>query len=86
MACPTCDHTMHPISLDVFWCPRCGTIRMREREKTVDDGVRTLNRDEVPMLVKRITEFAGILTDEHEELIREFERLGVRESIMLPGP
>lgn len=27
MACQTCDHTMQGISR-VFWCPRCGTIKM----------------------------------------------------------
>ena len=30
MACPTCDHTMQLIAEsdeDVFWCPRCGTIK-----------------------------------------------------------
>ena len=29
MPCPTCDHTMHQVGTDVFWCPRCGTIRQR---------------------------------------------------------
>jgi tRNA(Ile2) C34 agmatinyltransferase TiaS len=27
MACPTCSHTMHGLGHDIFWCPRCGTLR-----------------------------------------------------------
>lgn len=26
MACKTCNHTMHSIADNVFWCPRCGTL------------------------------------------------------------
>lgn len=70
MACPTCDHTMHRWGEagQVFVCPRCGTVKDSE-------GVQ------VPKLVGRVLEFASHLTDEHQDLIAEFERLGVRESI-----
>lgn len=27
MACHQCDHTMHPISEGIFWCPRCGSVK-----------------------------------------------------------
>ncbi len=26
--CPTCEHTMQSVADDVFWCPRCGTLKM----------------------------------------------------------
>jgi len=30
MTCPTCDHTLHNITIGegvgTFWCPRCGTL------------------------------------------------------------
>lgn len=26
MSCPTCEHTMQCVG-NVFWCPRCGTIK-----------------------------------------------------------
>ena len=35
MSCPTCDHTMHGLGDQWFWCPRCGTILNRlDREHT----------------------------------------------------
>lgn len=30
MACPICDHTMQNVGIKVFWCPRCGTVKMFE--------------------------------------------------------
>ena len=81
MACPTCDHTMQKVGVmcepynevGLFWCNRCGTLKANVVTK----------EDDVPKLVSRITEFAGKLTDEHQGLIDEFERLGIRESIMV---
>lgn len=38
MSCPTCDHTMQNLGVEkpaehgatqVFWCPRCGTVKYR---------------------------------------------------------
>lgn len=34
MSCPTCDHTMQNLGVkdaagSIFWCPRCGTLKMR---------------------------------------------------------
>jgi tRNA(Ile2) C34 agmatinyltransferase TiaS len=72
MPCPTCAHTMQSITDLVFWCPRCGTIR---------DG----SHCDAPVLVGRLIEFAGNLSDEHQHLIDEFERLGIRDSITLDG-
>ncbi len=25
--CPTCDHTMHSLADNIWWCPRCGTVK-----------------------------------------------------------
>ena len=63
---------MHGIGGNNFWCPRCGTVKNSYSSEY-----------ESPSLVGRITEFAGKLTDEHEDLIIEFERLGVRECITI---
>ena len=70
MACSQCDHTMQAIADFVFWCPRCGTLKIREQV-------------EPTLLVQRVIEFAGLLTDEHEDLTDAFERLGILESITL---
>jgi len=77
MACPTCDHTMHNIGRtyhqqyeSLFWCERCGTIKLGF------EGTP-------PKLVGSIKEFAGKLTDDHQDLIDEFERLGIRDSIVI---
>ena len=77
MACPICDHTMQSMCLDVFWCPRCGTVRDAGRDSSA-----------IPMLVQRVVDFGSLLNDESDdvaELIVEFERLGIRESICLEG-
>lgn len=44
MACPACDHTMQRLAPEVYWCPRCGTI------KTASDIEQT-------KLVKRCRDF-----------------------------
>ena len=71
MACQTCDHTMQSINREpaIHWCPRCGSIKA--------------DTEEQPMLVGRVVDFASHLTDDHEPLIVAFERLGIRESIMV---
>jgi len=73
--CQTCDHDTWRIgettSRDgVFWCPRCGTVAQN-----------LIATERTPSLVRNITEFAGKMTEEHEGLIDEFEKLGIRESI-----
>jgi len=77
MACKTCGHTMSCVAANglnaVFWCPRCGHLK--------DGGIG--GEGERPSLVGRVIEFASKLTDEHQDLIDEFERLGIRESITL---
>ena len=78
MACPTCDHTMKKISkpfsdpLSVFWCPRCGTI---------SGGFNT----EVPNLVERARAFENGLGTDEASGASNWIRLGIGESINLPG-
>lgn len=34
MACPVCDHKMQNLGVHeqrIFWCPRCGTLKMEDR-------------------------------------------------------
>lgn len=80
MACPTCDHTMKKVGVmcdpytdvGLFWCNRCGTLKANAVN----------GEDEVPKLVKRVIEFASTLTDQDQRVIDNFERCGVRESVV----
>lgn len=73
MPCPTCDHTMQLITRGVFWCPRCGTLKVNGQE------------DAAPMLVERCRQFtwhsAWRLAP---HLAAEWNRLGIEESIKTP--
>ena len=50
MSCPNCGHTMRALATHapapIYWCPRCGTLR-------------TKNRDEAPALVERARDVAA---------------------------
>ena len=82
MSCPTCNHTMKKVGIipPIFWCPRCGTI--------LDSQLH-----EEPMLVERIIAFLILLTEDEKyyngdnfhDLIAEFDRLGIRESVFQDG-
>jgi len=85
MACPNCDHTMQQVygpmieaGNRVFWCPRCGTIKDADGKST-------------PMLVSRVVEFYATIDDgdpedrEPHRIIADLKRLGIIESITLPG-
>lgn len=77
MACPTCDHTMHDICHQVYWCPRCGTVK------------GPVGSPAVPKLVERCREFQNEV-NEHElkavwvRFQHRWRRLGIAESINLP--
>lgn len=81
MSCPTCDHTMShlgqtidgPSRRDLWWCPRCGTIRV--------DGFGSF--DEMPKLVERCRKFYGRWA-EVDKVYDDMQRIGVRESIYPP--
>ena len=92
MSCPTCSHTLqcvvagefsHPA---VYWCPRCGTLRV-----TFDVN----HIDEVPKLVERCRLFLygkegredglGVLPSEPwMEALDIARRLGMAEAIYPP--
>lgn len=78
MSCPTCDHTMQAVfETAMYHCPRCGTLRLKRLDGSVDDRQ--------PELVKRIhdaIEQIGLDPTEgpHETLIR----CGVEECIYPP--
>lgn len=85
MACPTCDHTMSPLGQlvaygdVVYWCPRCGTIRHRQR----GSGAEWYDSDEAPKLPGRVLEFLCEipLVDVDGKLLRDRAWvLGVTES------
>lgn len=71
MACPTCDHTMHRLCDEWFWCPRCGTIRKPGNK--YGDKPRLVGR--VRDMLSRI----GIF-----KVTEIAMTTGVLESIMLP--
>ena len=90
MACPTCDHTLECFGIDrgtqLFHCGRCGTVVEIEA-----DGA---HHPHGPKLVERCREFraarhpsfkaeVGIFGD--PVLAAEWYRLGIAESINLPG-
>lgn len=68
MACPTCDHTMNTLGPDVFWCPRCGTVR--------DEGIQI-----VPKLVERTRDLFVSSADPVPGMMRSFS---IVESIYTP--
>lgn len=74
MACPTCSHTMHGMGCKVtgstfYWCPRCGTIKPCEEEAVQ------------PALVGRLKDYQAGLYGRCALHAREWERLGIAESI-----
>lgn len=86
MACPTCGHTMGSLpgtddDLPIFWCSRCGTLKIGA---TATD---------VPKLVERCREFEEWMSSQGKDLRRfypegikeELHRLGIAESINKPG-
>jgi len=76
-ACPNCDHAMQHVTTTnrVFWCPRCGTLKEMDEVCT-------------PGLIDRVIAFCETLDDkepEDREIIATMKRLGIHESITLPG-
>lgn len=70
MACPTCEHTMQTLLQPLCWCPRCGTITINQ----LTTGV--------PILVERCRIFQSQLGPSFRGF---WDRLGISESINLPG-
>ena len=72
MACLTCAHTMQGLGHNVFWCPRCGTVKQ-------DDSVY------VPALVERVRELRKEMSQDlcYETITWEgrWHGLGVLEAI-----
>ncbi len=75
MTCNNCDHTMQCVSIGMFWCPRCGTIK--------NEMIFT------PMLVKRCRDFETDpllpLLLLGGEVFQVWRRLGIVESIHVPS-
>lgn len=71
MACPTCDHTMQKCTDNVYWCPRCGTLK-----STLGYTVH-----EQPALVERCREFGATLGPSWKSL---WHKLGIDEATSLP--
>lgn len=69
MTCTSCGGKMQLMST-ALWCPRCGTL--------TDDTTT-----HVPMLVVRTRNFAETL--DREEVIDNFECLGLAEAVLLPS-
>lgn len=90
MPCPNCSHTLQNLVTErdnydivvrrVFWCPRCGTIRMEVFENGIGSANHTT--DEAPKLVERCREFAS--NSEDDAYYSELHRLGILEAINIP--
>ncbi len=66
MSCSTCDHTMHKFTEEVFWCPRCGTLKLDEISIAQ------------PFLIGRCKEFSKNLDARELQL---WWKLGIEEAI-----
>lgn len=74
MPCSVCSHTLHKVcrstdGRDVFWCPRCGTLR-------TDYG--GFGDDHLPKLVERCRQFEK--TMDARDCAR-WHSVGIKESI-----
>lgn len=78
MACPTCDHMMESIRVGVFWCPRCGSLKL-----DLGLGIQDLS----PKLVGRCREFQLKVIEQTGdfETMGEWRRLGIAESLQTKG-
>ena len=84
MSCPTCDHTMQVLCVDgghghatVFWCPRCGTTKVQDRDDELNIvGVTSYS----PMLVERVQALSDRWAEDDMHK-RDMHTLGIRESI-----
>lgn len=85
MSCPTCDHTMQKIGVgigkDIYWCPRCGTLKT-----LIHRMERDYNTHEVPKAVKCIRSFIKMISNSPEGryLKGQTELSGVLESTNTP--
>ena len=81
MACPTCDHTMYGVlrneNKQVYWCPRCGTLR-------VETGSNYFIDDSEPKLVGRCRRYAETFRHRGEEMPDEWRVFGIAESLNRP--
>ncbi len=93
MSCPTCDHTLACLIISdmerCFQCERCGTTII-ERRKQFDAPFTERVGVFVPKLVGRCREFYAEATKHTTEwdkaiLLPNWNRLGIAESINLPG-
>jgi tRNA(Ile2) C34 agmatinyltransferase TiaS len=74
MPCPSCSGTMQNVGVPdsrVFWCPRCGTLRMVD-----SDDVES---DHPPSLVERCRQMEAHL--ETTGIANAWVRLGISEAI-----
>ncbi|QEG31600.1 hypothetical protein GobsT_64220 [Gemmata obscuriglobus] len=84
MSCPTCAHTMQTVVEAVFWCPRCGSLRLGPvgAAGTVDLGAPALVT-RCRSLVARVCEDVGRFSGA-AQLVDTLHRCGVIESINAP--
>lgn len=89
MSCSTCSATMQCVEKGVFYCHRCGTLRVMSRSDSGYSGDVY-----VPKLVERCRAFEGSIRGNHtishsaDELVSGLRivwiRIGIAESIDTP--
>lgn len=72
--CPTCSHTMHKITDQMAWCPRCGTIKEQRGDRKIIER---------PKLVTRTREF---LEGVSPAMSMDAQVIGIYESIGEANP
>ena len=69
MSCVNCDQTMQRLSDDVWWCPRCGTLKDRTEFTK-------------PKIVERVTEFRNFFDNDNDDpIVVMLNQMGISEAI-----
>jgi len=61
MACPTCDHTMQGLRHHVYWCPRCGTIKL----ENTTSGHHDIEAPKVVAAARQVVQYFDNDKDQH---------------------
>ncbi len=87
MSCPTCDHTMKNLGMDnnegrIFWCTRCGTMKIRQNPRSVNMEERY--DVEAPKLVALAIDLALKVFDDLPTVSVQQACINIEEATVLP--
>lgn len=78
MACPTCDHTMQGVRHHVYWCPRCGTLKI----ENTHSGHHDVQSPKVVDRARQVVQYFDSESDAHH--LARAQSSGLLEAIELP--